>query len=265
MHEAFFLNGPTSCDATADTTAPTVCGTAPQNGAPISTNAQATFSEAMDEASVEAPGNFTLTEQGTTQPLTAQVSYAGATNTATLDPIADLKANTTYTATVKGGTSGVKDLAGNPLASDKSWSFSTGASTTTNGLKGEYFDNQDLTNLKLTRTDPKVDFSWGSGSPDPSIAPDTFSVRWSGQVKADHTETYTFYGSTNDGVRLWVNGQQIINRWSDGLATNTGTISLQAGQWYSITMEYYEGINTASAKLGTPRLAPRGRSSPPTT
>jgi hypothetical protein len=117
------------------------------------------------------------------------------------------------------------------------------------GLKGEYYDNQDLTNLKLTRTDPTVNFSWGSGSPDPSIAPDTFSVRWSGQVKADHTETYTFYGSTNDGVRLWVNGQQIINRWSDGIATNTGTVSLQAGQWYPITMEYYERVNTASAKL----------------
>ena len=117
------------------------------------------------------------------------------------------------------------------------------------GLKGEYYDNLDFTNLKLTRTDPTVNFSWGTGSPEPSIAPDTFSVRWSGQVMADHTETYTFYASTNDGVRLWVNGQQIINRWSDGIATNTGTISLQAGQWYPITMEYYEGINTASAKL----------------
>jgi hypothetical protein len=124
------------------------------------------------------------------------------------------------------------------------------ASTTVNGgLKGEYYDNQDLTNLKVTRTDPKVDFSWGSGSPDPSIAPNTFSVRWSGQIKVDYAETYTFYTSANDGARLWVNGQQIINRWSDGAQTNTGTISLQAGQWYPITMEYYEGINTASAKL----------------
>jgi glucose/arabinose dehydrogenase/PKD repeat protein len=125
----------------------------------------------------------------------------------------------------------------------------TPSATAAAGLKGEYYDNQDLTNLKLSRTDPKVDFSWGPGSPDPSIASDTFSVRWSGQVKADNTQTYTFYTSTNDGVRLWVGGQQIINRWSDGLATNTGTISLQAGQWYPITMEYYEGINTASAKL----------------
>jgi hypothetical protein len=214
----------------------------------VDANAEATFSEAMDASTINA-NNFTLAEQGTTTPVGATVSYDAATKTATLDPSADLEANTTYTATVKGGTSGVKDLAGNPLASDKTWSFTTAAGTASGGLKGEYYDNQDLTNLKLTRTDPKVDFSWGSGSPDPSIAPDTFSVRWSGQVKADHTETYTFYTTTNDGARLWVNGQQIINRWSDGVATNTGTISLQAGQWYPITMEYYEGVGTASAKL----------------
>jgi hypothetical protein len=94
-----------------------------------------------------------------------------------------------------------------------------------------------------------VNFSWGTGSPDPSIAPDTFSVRWSGQIKADHTETYTFYSTTNDGARVSVNGQQIINRWSDGASTNTGTVTLEAGKWYPITMEYYEGVNSASAKL----------------
>jgi hypothetical protein len=209
---------------------------------------EATFSEAMDQSTINA-NTFTLTKQGATTPVAAAVSYDATAKKASLNPSANLEAGATYTATVKGGANGVKDLAGNPLTSDKTWSFSTGPGTTTNGLKGEYYDNQDLTNLKLTRTDPKVDFSWGTGSPDPSIAPDTFSIRWSGQVMADHTETYTFYTTTNDGVRLSVNGQQIINRWSDGIATNTGTISLQAGQWYSITMEYYEGVNTASAKL----------------
>jgi Bacterial Ig-like domain/PA14 domain len=236
---------------TTDTTAPTVSSTAPADGATgvaVGANAEATFSEAMDASTIKAD-TFTLAKQGTTTPVAANVGYDATAKKATLNPSADLEANTTYTATVKGGTGGVKDLAGNPLANNKSWSFTTAASTVASGLKGEYYDNQDLTNLKLTRTDPKVDFSWGTGSPDPSIAPDTFSVRWSGQLKADHTETYTFYTTANDGVRLWVNGQQIINRWSGGAATNTGTVSLQAGQWYSITMEYFEGSNSASAKL----------------
>ncbi len=117
------------------------------------------------------------------------------------------------------------------------------------GLTGQYYDNQDLTNLKLTRTDATVNFDWGSGSPDPSIGSDSFSVRWTGQVKADYSQTYTFYTNANDGVRLWVNGRQLINRWSDGIIENSGTIALQAGQWYPITLEYYEGINTAKVSL----------------
>jgi hypothetical protein len=131
VHEAFFLNGPTSCDAPADTTAPTVSAVAPQEGATgvaIDANAQATFSEAMDASTIKAD-TFTLTKQGTTSPVTASVSYAAGTQTATLDPNPNLEANTTYTATVKSGANGVKDLAGNPLASDRSWSFSTGAGT----------------------------------------------------------------------------------------------------------------------------------------
>lgn len=116
------------------------------------------------------------------------------------------------------------------------------------GLTGQYYDAKDFTVLKLTRVDPTVNFSWGSGSPDPSIAPDTFSVRWSGRVKADHSETYTFYATANDGVRVWVDGRQIINRWIDGAQTNSGSISLQAG-WHDMTMEYYEGSKTASARL----------------
>jgi hypothetical protein len=108
--------------------APTVGSTAPQDGATgvaISTNAEATFSEAMSPDTVSS-STFTLTEQGTTQPLTAEVTYDPETKKATLDP-PDLKANTIYTATVKGGTSGVKDPAGIPLAADKSWSFTTAA------------------------------------------------------------------------------------------------------------------------------------------
>ena len=75
------------------------------------------------------------------------------------------------------------------------------------GLRGEYFDNIDLTNSKLVRADPTVDFDWGAGSPDASIQPDTFSVRWTGWVLPEFSETYTFFTNTDDGVRLWVDDQ----------------------------------------------------------
>jgi hypothetical protein len=125
----------------------------------------------------------------------------------------------------------------------------TASGTYTAGLKGEYFDNQDFTALKLTRTDPKVDFSWTTGSPDPSIGADTFSSRWTGQVKADYSQAYTFYVTSNDGNRLWVNGVPLTDRWVDGVSTQSGTINLTAGQWYDIKLEHYEGINSASVKL----------------
>ena len=48
-----------------------------------------------------------------------------------------------------------------------------------NGLKGEYYNNIDFTNQAITRTDANIEFNWGSGSPDPSMGRETFSVRWS--------------------------------------------------------------------------------------
>ena len=61
------------------------------------------------------------------------------------------------------------------------------------GLTAQYFDNADLTNLKVTRTDATVNFDWVAGTPDPLIGSDTFSTRWTGQVEAPASGTYTFY------------------------------------------------------------------------
>ncbi|WP_375500949.1 PA14 domain-containing protein [uncultured Nostoc sp.] len=119
-----------------------------------------------------------------------------------------------------------------------------------NGLKAEYYDNIDFTNLKQTRTDPTVNFNWGDKSPDPSIGADTFSVRWTGQVEAKYSETYNFYTTSDDGVRLWVNGQQIINKFVNQSATeHSGAIALVAGQKYDIKLEYYENKYEAVSQL----------------
>lgn len=121
------------------------------------------------------------------------------------------------------------------------------------GLKGEYFDNIDLTNLKLTRIDQTVSFNWGTGAPDPSIGSDSFSVRWTGAVLPAHAsgaQSYTFHTRTNDGVRLWVNDTLLIDDWNNGpLREKSGTISLSAGQLYAIRMEFCENTNSAEADL----------------
>src|SRR6185503_2256776 len=94
------------------------------------------------------------------------------------------------------------------------------------GLRGEYFDNRDFTASRLTRVDPTVNFNWGTGSPASGIGADTFSVRWTGRVSPQFSQTYRFYTTSDDGVRLWVNGQQLIFFFNDTATTeNSGTIA----------------------------------------
>ncbi len=118
------------------------------------------------------------------------------------------------------------------------------------GLKAQFFDSLDLTGSSITRIDSTVNFNWVHDSPDPVIAPDTFSARWTGQVQPQFSETYTFATTGDDGVRLWVNGQLLINDWNDhSAATRSGSIDLIAGQKYDIRMEYYENLGRATVAL----------------
>jgi hypothetical protein len=120
-----------------------------------------------------------------------------------------------------------------------------------NGILGEYFNNADFTSQVLTRTDPQINFDWGTGSPAPAIGGDTFSTRWSGYLLVPETGTYTLSSLSSDGVRAYLNGVPVINnfndqstRWTDGQA-----ISLTAGQKVPLLLEYYENTGSAVAKL----------------
>lgn len=101
----------------------------------------------------------------------------------------------------------------------------------------------------MVRTDSTVNYNWGNFSP-AGIGPDSFSARWTGQVKPGRSEVYTFHTTSDDGVRLWMDGQLIINNWTDHPPTdNSGQIALTAGQKYDIKMEYYENGGGAVARL----------------
>jgi hypothetical protein len=117
----------------ADTTPPTVSAVSPAATATdvaITTAVTVTFSEAVDPATITT--NTVQLRDPANALVAATVSYSAATQTATLTPTVALLANTAYTVTVKGGLTDprVKDLAGNPLASDVSWLFSTGSGFT---------------------------------------------------------------------------------------------------------------------------------------
>jgi hypothetical protein len=104
----------------------------------------------MDAATVSGT-TFTLTKQGATTPVGATVSYDVANKKAVLDPNANLDEGATYIATVKGGTGGLKDVAGNALAPDKTWSFTTTAVAAPSNL---------LASRSGSLTNQRIDLSW---------------------------------------------------------------------------------------------------------
>jgi Ca2+-binding RTX toxin-like protein len=108
--------------------APKVISTSPANNTTgIATdNVYATFSKDMDPNTLTT-STFTLTKQGSSTPVDARVSYDRVSKLAILDPTSDLEATTTYKATIKGGSTGAEDLAGNALEQDYTWTFTTAA------------------------------------------------------------------------------------------------------------------------------------------
>jgi hypothetical protein len=126
------------------------------------------------------------------------------------------------------------------------------------GLTASYFTGTELDqgqvgrNLAFSRVDSNINFQWGQGAPDARLTSDRYSVRWTGQVTARFSENYTFYTNADDGIRLWVNGQLMVNDWSLHGArevASSRTIALVAGQAYDIKVEYFENTGLSSAQI----------------
>ncbi len=120
------------------------------------------------------------------------------------------------------------------------------------GLKGEYFNNENLEGVPaLVRTDERVDFEWGDGSYVDGGPTDHFSARWTGIYVPTSSDDYRFYVSTDDGARLYINDERVIDDWQRHAETlNTYTAHLEAGKAYRIRLEYFENVGTATARFG---------------
>jgi uncharacterized repeat protein (TIGR03806 family) len=128
------------------------------------------------------------------------------------------------------------------------------------GLLGQYWSNVTsaaFTNIAfsapptLTRTDAVVNFNWSSIGPSSSIGQSNFTARWSGCVQPQYSESYTFTVLSDDGARLWVNGQLLINAWTTNsfTSTNSASVTLIAQQLYNIRMDYFQSTGNAVAQL----------------
>jgi parallel beta-helix repeat protein len=120
------------------------------------------------------------------------------------------------------------------------------------GLQGEYFSGLDLADRRMVRIDEQVSFNWREGGPEQGFPVDQFSVRWTGRVRPRYSEVYTFITASDDGVRLWVDGQLLIDNWRHQPTeswSGTTRLPLQAGRPYDLRLEYFEGGLTARAGL----------------
>ncbi len=118
------------------------------------------------------------------------------------------------------------------------------------GLAGSYFNGMTLSGAVIMQRVEAVNFKWG-GSPGGGVHNNKFSVRWTGQVEASATGNFRFMTRTDDGVRLWINGNLVVDHWTSHAVGNdeTGPITLTKDQRYTLTMEFYDNVGSAVAKL----------------
>ena len=167
----------------------------------------------------------------------ASGAWSGTKATSGSETTAALSANSVFNLSCSG--SGGSD--------SKSLTVSV-SSTTPSGFLASYYDNIDFTNLKLTRNDDSINFDWGIGSPDPSIALETYSIRWTGSFKFDAAD-YIFTTTADDGVRIYVDGQLVIDQWIDQSPTTYSASRTMTAGDHTVRMDYYQRYGGATAKL----------------
>lgn len=103
--------------------------------------------------------------------------------------------------------------------------------------------------LALTRTDSNIDFDFGLGSPAPTINSDYFDVQWTGFIDITTGGNYTFWTQSDDGARLKIDGQTVVDDWTLHAATwDSGSVTLSPG-YHSVEMDYFENTGYAVARL----------------
>lgn len=117
--------------------------------------------------------------------------------------------------------------------------------TSPTGLRGQYYLGTSFNTLYSTVTDPYINFTWGAEG-------DNFSIRWTGQLQPAFSEAYTLTTTSDGAVRVWINGQLVIDHYdlhNSTVIRDSAPITLVAGRRYNVQVDYYDTVNTSVIKL----------------
>ena len=118
------------------------------------------------------------------------------------------------------------------------------------GLKAEYYNGTDFNEKVATRIDEKIDFFWLNEPPVPGLNPNECSVRWTGRIVAPESGTYNFSARVDDGIRVWVGDQLVIDNWNlNDLGIFSGQVTLEKGKSYNLRVDYFNGLIEAEVRL----------------
>ena len=130
------------------------------------------------------------------------------------------------------------------------------------GLRGEYHEGRFFGNVVGTRLDGPLNLDLnrrlppGSGLDDPNDV----SVQWRGFLVPDATETLTLWTRSDDGVRVYVDGEKVIDNWTDHAPTlDRAQVRLEAGRAHAIAVQYYQRRGGSVLELGWQREGERRR------
>ena len=118
------------------------------------------------------------------------------------------------------------------------------------GLLGQYFSNPDFKGKPdKEQTDASIDFRWGQGGPE-GMGTDNFSVEWTGTLTAPTSGKYYLGTTSDDGSRVYINGERIVDNWGDHAdQTRIGMVELSANTAVDIIVQVYEHGGNATIQL----------------
>jgi hypothetical protein len=208
----------------------------------------------LSPSSAAAGGSaFTLTVNGTGFVNGAVVRWNGSPRTTSFVSSTRVTASISAADIAATGTVPITVVNPSPGATSNSLSFTIFVANCPVGqYLAQYYNNTSLSGSPtFTRCESTINNNWGTGGPGNGVGTEAFSVRWTGTFNFASGNT-TFTATSDDGIRVWVDADLIINAWFDqGTTTYTATATLTAGA-HVVQVEYFENGGDAVAQVSWP-------------